>query len=57
MKFTTSSLLLLCPDCDQACVVGGCRVHDAMVKVWQVKPHHQDPVTAGLARAEVTRSW
>jgi hypothetical protein len=32
-------------------VPGGCRVHDAMVKGWQVKPHHQDPVTAGLERA------
>jgi hypothetical protein len=24
---------------------------DAMVKGWQMRTHHQDPVTAGLARA------
>jgi hypothetical protein len=35
----------------RALVMSGCRVHDAMVKGWQVKPHHQDPVTAGLACA------
>jgi len=32
-------------------VQGGCQVHDAMVTGGQVIPHHQDPVTGGLARA------
>jgi hypothetical protein len=60
MRFTPSSLWLLPVDPDQ--VPGGCRVHDAMVKGWQVKPHRQDPVTTGLslsaARAkDRSRSW
>ena len=33
-------------------VQGGCRVHAAMVPGWQVSPHHQDPVTAGLPRPD-----
>ena len=32
-------------------VPGGFWIHDAMLEGRQVKPHHRDPVTAGLARA------
>jgi hypothetical protein len=46
-----SPLLLCCYRPLIRIVPGGCRVHDAMVKGWQVKPRQQDPVTAGLALA------
>src|SRR5260370_6231504 len=34
-------------------LLGGCRVHDAMVERGQVPPHHRDPVTAGASGRHV----
>src|SRR6266516_4077495 len=34
-------------------LLGGCRVHDAMVEGGQVTPHHRDPVTAGASSRHV----